>query len=143
MAILCYKEGFVLQSSLAKERIKQLRSALGLSQQEIADKLGILVTTVSKYERGVMTPSTNFYLKLKEMFNVNLNWLIIGEGEMFEHTETKPLPQNTDLILLIREIEEHPLLLEVIKDFIKVKKGNKTSLNKLKEVLRGIELMLE
>ena len=39
-------------------RIKQLRlEKLGLKQREFADKLGVQSITVSRWERGVTTPS--------------------------------------------------------------------------------------
>ena len=34
-----------------KDRLKKIRDYTGLSQQEMADKLEVLVTTISKYER--------------------------------------------------------------------------------------------
>ncbi len=46
--------------------IKRLRKEMGLTQQELAVKLGIGVTTVSRWERGTTRPS-RMALKLLEI----------------------------------------------------------------------------
>lgn len=63
-----------------KERLLFYRKQLNLTQQEFAEKLGVLSTTVSKYERGDIVPATDFYRKLSKVFNLDLNWLITGVG---------------------------------------------------------------
>ena len=40
-----------------KERIKELRKSLGITQQEFADKLGLKRNTIATYEIGKAVPS--------------------------------------------------------------------------------------
>ena len=40
--------------------LKQLRERAGLTQRQLADALGVTVTTVSSWERGVKKPSLSF-----------------------------------------------------------------------------------
>jgi len=141
--------------SQIKDRLKKVREYLGLSQQEMADKLEILVTTISKYERGIINPASNFLIKIHSIFNINLNWLIAGQGNMFLDEDylakeyyIKTIKEkigfdNKEVEFIIKEIIASPLLIETIHDFIKVKKGDKTALKQLKNVIKGIEFMIE
>ena len=65
-----------------KERIKELRIALNLSQQQLALLLDVPPMTISKYERGVTQPNSETLTKIGERLNVNLNWLLLGAGPM-------------------------------------------------------------
>lgn len=75
------------------ERIKLLRKTLGLTQNEFASRLGFTganpAATVSNWESGKTQP-TRLYNQISEVFNVSLNWLLTGEGDMFT---TLPLGQ--------------------------------------------------
>lgn len=65
------------------ERLKQLRKALGLTQQEFADKIGSKRNTIAKYETNTNVPSTAVLSLICRVFNVNEKWIKSGEGEMF------------------------------------------------------------
>ena len=45
-------------------RLKERRSELGLTQTELADRVGVTRKTVNTVENGVFTPSTTLALKL-------------------------------------------------------------------------------
>ncbi len=64
-------------------RFKEVRKNLGYSQKEFAKLLGIGLTTLKDYEREKFTPKTEAVLKLITLFNINPNWLLTGQGEMF------------------------------------------------------------
>ena len=66
-----------------KERIKELRKSLGITQQEFADKLGLKRNTIGTYEIGKAVPSDRVVSDLCNKYNVNEEWLRTGEGEMF------------------------------------------------------------
>ena len=66
-----------------KERIKELRKSLGITQQEFADKLGLKRNTIATYEIGKAVPSDRVVCDLFNKYNVNEEWLRTGEGEMF------------------------------------------------------------
>ena len=38
---------------MTKDEVKQLRAKLGLTQQELADKLGVTQTSVARWEMGM------------------------------------------------------------------------------------------
>lgn len=64
-------------------RIKTIRTALGLSQQEFADKIGIKRGAVANYEVGRNEPIDAVISLICREFNVSEHWLRTGEGEMF------------------------------------------------------------
>lgn len=67
-----------------KDRIKKLRKALDLTQQEFADKIGSKRNTIAKYEINASTPSAAVVSLICREFNVNEEWLRNGTGEMIK-----------------------------------------------------------
>ena len=65
------------------ERIKMLRNSLGFNQKGFAARLNTSVTTLSQYENGWTKPGFEFLFYLTTIFNVNLNYVVRGEGEPF------------------------------------------------------------
>jgi DNA polymerase V len=66
------------------QRIAKFKAVLGIKKQNaFAEKLDISRTTLIGYEDGSSPPSAAFLIKLCEIFNVNINWLLTGTGEMF------------------------------------------------------------
>ena len=76
-----FREELVLGMTIAK-RLKEYRKKQHLTVIEIANILMIPVRTFGSYERGEVLPGTKFYIKMLDKFNVNLNWLIAGRGNM-------------------------------------------------------------
>ncbi len=64
-------------------RIKELRKALSLTQQEFADRIGMKRNTIANYEIDRNEPSNSVITLICREFNVSENWLRTGEGEMF------------------------------------------------------------
>lgn len=65
------------------ERLKKLRKALDLTQQEFADRIGSKRNTIAKYETDINVPSAAVISLICREFNVNEEWLRNGTGEMF------------------------------------------------------------
>ena len=66
------------------ERLRLLRQKRGLSQQELAKKLGISNSTVSMYERGERSPDLEMLELIGDFFNVDTDYLIGKEvGSMY------------------------------------------------------------
>ena len=56
-------------------RIKSLREAANLTQVQLADKLGVLSTTVSNWETGVALPKTIILPQLAEILDCTIDEL--------------------------------------------------------------------
>ena len=61
------------------ENIRSYRKHLGLSQEQLAERLGITLGTISKWERGVCLPDANNIAKLCKLFDISYNELLSGE----------------------------------------------------------------
>ena len=75
-----------------KDRIKQSRKDLGLTQADFGEKIGVKGNTITTYETGARIPSEAVIHSICREFNVNEAWLRTGEGEMF-----RPKSRNEEL----------------------------------------------
>ena len=64
-------------------RIKQIREVLKYTQKEFGKKLGISQTMISKYEKGFSEVNRTLLEKIAKNFDISINCLILGQGEMF------------------------------------------------------------
>lgn len=83
----------------AEPRTKELRKALGLTQQEFADRLKITRGAVSNWDLGHSVPSDAAVSLICREFNVREAWLRDGEGEMLESK-----PRAEELGELVRKL---------------------------------------
>ncbi len=65
-------------------RIAVLRTEMGLSRQELADKVGVNYQTIGFIERGDYSPSLELAFKFAELFSVELT-------DVFNDKPFKPL----------------------------------------------------
>ena len=66
-----------------KDRIRDLRKALQMTQQEFAAKIGASRNSIASYETGARVPLDSVLTLISRTFNVNEDWLRTGEGAMF------------------------------------------------------------
>ncbi len=59
-----------------KNRIKELRTALNLTQKELGKKLNIAESTISLYESGKREPDNATLIKLADIFEVSTDYLL-------------------------------------------------------------------
>jgi len=65
------------------ERIKQIRKALNLSQDDFGKKLGVTRGVITNIELNKTEPKPLFIKLICETFEVNEDWVVNGTGEMF------------------------------------------------------------
>lgn len=58
------------------EKIRLIRSKNRLSQEELADKLGVSRQTVSKWESGISYPEIDKLIAVSDMFDVSIDYLL-------------------------------------------------------------------
>ena len=64
-------------------RLKEIRKALKMTQDEFSAQLEVSKPTYVRYELGEMMPKVQFLSLLIKKFHINLNWLLSGKGERF------------------------------------------------------------
>jgi transcriptional regulator with XRE-family HTH domain len=64
------------------ERLKDLRHALGLTQEQFAARVGLSKATLVGYEVGQRKPGADALAAISRS-GVNMTWLLTGDGEMF------------------------------------------------------------
>lgn len=63
-------------------KIKVLRKSRGLTQQQLADKLGVQRATVSNYEIGRRTPHLNDLRKLAEALGTSMEYFAVRDDDV-------------------------------------------------------------
>lgn len=58
------------------QRIKLLRQSKGLTQKQMADKLGLTKSVISAYETDMRMPSYDVLVKIAAHFNVTTDYLL-------------------------------------------------------------------
>ena len=96
------------------QRIKEIRKTLQLTLEEFGNKVGVTKQTISRIENGVNNLTDQMAKAICREFNVNYDWLIHGEGEMFSD-----LPK-TVLDELCKQYECDELDRTIIDEYLKL-----------------------
>lgn len=75
-------------------RMKQLRAHLGLSQVQISKNLSISVRQWSGCECGDYLLNIDFLILLNTYYQVSIDWLLTGKGNMFMDDNTSDTEQK-------------------------------------------------
>ncbi|MEO6887828.1 MAG: tetratricopeptide repeat protein, partial [Ktedonobacteraceae bacterium] len=81
----------------ARLRLVEARKRQGWSQQEMADHLGTTRLNVSRWERGITTPSPYFRIKLTALLKMNAHDLLQTETESEQTSQEEALPPDQAL----------------------------------------------
>ena len=61
---------------LLAEKIKTIREQLGMTQAELARKLGLTRSSINGWEMGLSVPSTQYIVELAKLFRVSTDYLL-------------------------------------------------------------------
>ena len=73
-----------------REKLIVLRDRAGLSQMELADRLGVSRQAVSRWESGDTTPSVDKLKTLARIYGVSLDWLCSDTADREPPEAAKP-----------------------------------------------------
>jgi transcriptional regulator with XRE-family HTH domain len=85
------------------DRMTGAREASGLSQSELAKRMGVKLKTVRAWENDQSEPRANKLQMLAGMLGVSIMWLLTGQGDGLEGPETVE-PLSEDLVALMAEL---------------------------------------
>ena len=95
------------------ERLREFRTRHKMTQQEIADVLGVDRTAYTFYETGKTQPSAANIVKLSRIFNVTVGYLLGVEEnspELAQYKVITPLEEGVDPIALLNRTERKLLM---------------------------------
>lgn len=81
------------------KRLESLREKHDMTKKEVSFKLGFTANVYGSYERGDRRPSLETIIKLSDMYNVSIDYLI--RGEEFQNNS----PSNINISTLERLIQ--------------------------------------
>ena len=74
-------------ASMCGKRIKELRSARNLTQEQLADQLRIYHKHLSKIENGNSAGSIDLLIDIAEFFHVSMDYLLLGRTPIQSHIQ--------------------------------------------------------
>lgn len=95
------------------DRLKSLRTARNLSQQEVADRLSINRSTYARYELSKTQPDFETLEKLAVFYDVTTDYIIKGQANdnsslAMDEKEMMEFFNNPELNLFFKEMKEAP-----------------------------------
>jgi transcriptional regulator with XRE-family HTH domain len=89
------------------DRVAGAREALGMSQDDLAKRLGVKLKTVRGWENDMNEPRANKLQMLSGILGVSLMWLLNGEGDGLDgpgDDDAPLIPEIRALLLEMRQI---------------------------------------
>ncbi|WP_273789259.1 helix-turn-helix transcriptional regulator [Bartonella sp. ML70XJBT] len=72
------------------KRLRYVRLALGdPSRETLAKSFSMTKNSIAFYERGEREPNLSVLQTYRTLYGVNINWLLTGQGKMFDSEYTK------------------------------------------------------
>lgn len=87
-------------------RLRQAREQSGLTQQDLAEKLGVTKSAIGNYENGVSSPKWDVLLKIFDVLHVEPNFLY---QDSFSPDSAEPVlltPQQSALLSSFDQLNE-------------------------------------
>lgn len=109
------------------ERIKQLRTSLNMTLEKFGERLGVTKTAISYIEANKRNVTDQMIKSICREFNVNYDWLVYGEGEMFSELPKTILDElcqaydldETDRRIIQEYVKMDKQARQVLKAYIK------------------------
>ena len=87
------------------DRMAAARDVTGLTQHDLAARLGVKDKTIKAWENDTAEPRANKLQMLAGVLNVSMRWLLTGEGEGVAAPEDQ-IELSSDISVLLAEMRE-------------------------------------
>ena len=81
------------------ERLKQVIEDKNLNIKAFSEISGIPYRSIQNYLRNEREPNVEALIKLKEAMNIDINWLLIGEGKMYRNLPNDELKAKEQALI--------------------------------------------
>ena len=85
-------------------RIQALRIQNGLSQESLAELIGVTRQSISRWELGETSPDTKQIVKLATLFGITTDWLLLQRGAM--HHKRSPQSLRFGMYLIVKDFDK-------------------------------------
>jgi transcriptional regulator with XRE-family HTH domain len=93
--------------TLMGQRIKTLRKSVGMTQQELGQKINVTKVSVCCYEKGTRIPSLDTLVDLSNVFNVSLDYFVGNDTFVVaEEDNTYGMKMAKEEIHIIEELRK-------------------------------------
>ena len=76
---------------ILQENLKRFRKLAGYTQEEVANRLGVSLQTVARWESGARLPSIDYLEKLADLYGVEVADFFIEPTDMYNESHIKNL----------------------------------------------------
>jgi transcriptional regulator with XRE-family HTH domain len=84
------------------KQIQDLRKIKGLNQSQLAEKIGISLTQLQRYENKGVQPPADILKKLADTFNTSIDFLVYGDSE----EKAQQTIKDNELLTQFKAVEE-------------------------------------
>jgi len=110
------------------KRLREVRDKLAKTVRQMSQVSGTSIGSISGMEKGRLKPTFPYLHCLVVSFNVNLNWVITGEGSMFPSAVELDLDFGKDNVniqeLIDWMLKDDRIRYEILLTFLKFKNDN-------------------
>lgn len=115
------------------ERLRELRTAAGLKQEDLARILGTTPNAISKYETGSRRPSHEALIAIADYFNVSLDYLLWRTyvrvpAYIIANMDNQTMSAYNDILKIITNNQEEIYFIRDLLNFLE----NNTKLSRTK-----------
>jgi len=106
-------------------QIQKLRKENNLNQSQLAEKIGVSLTQLQRYENKGVQPPADILKKLADAFNISIDFLVYGDSEQKAQQSIK----DNELLSQFKAVEQldnkdKSTIKDIIDAFIKRSKLN-------------------
>ena len=84
-----------------QERLKEARQSIGMTQDQVAEKILVSRVTISHWESGKTLPDIVSLISLSDLYGISLDELVKGDSKMMEKVKKDVKDANNNKRLII------------------------------------------
>ena len=100
------------------KRLKELRTSMGLTQQQLGDMVNVTKVSICCYEKNNRTPNIETLMDLSNVLNTTPNYLLGSEARVSvkEDDQEYNIAVSKEDIEILKEIKKHYKLYDLLRE---------------------------